>query len=179
MLDKNKTGLIVIDVQGKLADIVTDSEALLKQIHIMISGAKALNLPIIYLEQNPAKLGSTSPLLQSALDPVEAIAKYTFDACAEPEFVAAIKASTVTTWIICGIEAHICVYQTTSSLLQLGYQIELLEDGVASRSSPNKSLAIKKLMAQGASISCVEMCLYELVADCRAPEFKAILQLIK
>ena len=179
MLERNNTGLIVIDIQGKLAQIVTQSDSLISQTSKLIQGANILGLPIIYVEQNPAKLGATHATLQHDLTPLQPIVKYTFDACGQPDFVAAIQQSQITTWLVCGIEAHICVYQTVSSLLQLGMRVELVEDCIASRALSHKTLAINKLTAQGAGITCVEMCLYELVVDCRVPEFKAILQLIK
>lgn len=179
MLDQHTTGLIVIDIQGKLAQIVHESDALLANTHALIAGAKVLDLPILWLEQNPDKLGPTTPALATALAPARPIAKYTFDGCRAPEFSTAIAEAGVSTWLVCGIEAHICVYQTAVGLLELGYQLEIVRDCVASRTQANKELALAKLQAKGAGITSVEMCLYELVKDCRADEFRRILSIVK
>jgi hypothetical protein len=43
----------------------------------------------------------------------------------------------------------------------------------------NKTLALEKLTRKGADVTSLEMCLFELIGDCRADEFKAALNLIK
>ncbi|MFA0252691.1 hydrolase, partial [Vibrio sp. 10N.261.45.A4] len=43
----------------------------------------------------------------------------------------------------------------------------------------NKNLGITRIIEGGAAVTGLEMCLYELVGDCRASEFKSILQLIR
>lgn len=57
MLSKGNTGLIVVDVQGKLATLMHESDALIENITKLVKGAKALDLPILWLEQNPERLG--------------------------------------------------------------------------------------------------------------------------
>lgn len=179
MLTQNNTGLIVVDIQGKLATLVHDSDALIANTVALIKGARTLDLPILYLEQNPERLGATHPEIQAVLPSNDPIIKYTFNACREENFIRAIQKTNITQWLVCGIEAHICVYQTAMSLVGLGHQVELVCDCVSSRTPFNKELAISKLSSKGVGLSCLEMCLYELVGDCRAGEFKEILQLIK
>lgn len=179
MLVKNDTGLIVVDVQGKLARLVHDSKSVVANLTKLIQGAKVLGLPILWLEQNPDKLGSTVEELSELLAGQSPITKFTFDAGKEPEFVSALHSTDVKTWLICGIEAHICVYQTATHLKNLGFEVELVADCVASRTKANKKLAISKLTSKGIGMTGLEMCLYELVGDCRTEEFKSILKLIK
>ncbi|WP_417762140.1 isochorismatase family protein [Shewanella sp.] len=179
MLTKETTGLIIIDVQGKLARLVSGSDAVISNCAKLVKGVQVLGLPIIWLEQNPAKLGQTVDELRTLLGQQQPIIKFTFDGCGELAVTAALAATGKTCWLICGIETHICVYQTASHLKQLGYDLHLLVDCVSSREQANKELAIQKLATAGVELTSVEMCLYELVKDCRAPEFKEILNLIK
>lgn len=179
MLIKEKTGLIVVDIQGKLARLVHDSPTLISNCEKLIQGSQALGLPIICLEQNPDKLGATVDKLSSLLSDVGPIPKFTFDGCEEVAFIAAVKAQQVDTWLVCGIEAHICVYQTALGLLARGYKVQIVQDCVSSRTLANKQLAINKIMHHGIEVTGLEMCLYELVKDCRTPEFKQILSLIR
>lgn len=179
MLKKQSTGLIVVDIQGKLAHIVDDSERLLSNSKKLILGAQVLDLPIIWLEQNPAKLGATDDSLAQVMTSLTPITKFTFNACNEPQFIDAVKQTGITDWLICGIEAHICVYQTARGLLKLGHKVHLVSDCISSRSVENKKLAITKMAELGVEISGLEMCLYELVKDCRNEEFRPILHLIK
>lgn len=179
MLRKDNTGLVVIDVQGKLATIVHDSEAFIANLVKLVKAAKLLGLPILWLEQNPEKLGATVPELREVLDRVEPIAKYSFSACGEPAFVEAVKKAKMNSWLITGIETHICVYQTALGLLDLGYDVELVSDCVSSRTIENKDMALAKLARKGAEVTSLEMCLFELIGDCRADEFRGALSLIK
>ncbi|EJC7063476.1 hydrolase [Vibrio parahaemolyticus] len=180
MLSKGNTGLIVVDVQGKLATLMHESDALIENITKLVKGAKALDLPILWLEQNPERLGPTAEPIREVLESTHLpINKYTFDGCKEATFNVAVENAKVDTWLVCGIESHICVYQTAVSLRQSGYRVELVTDCVSSRTAANKALALAKLTANGVVLTGLEMCLYEMVEDCRAPEFKEILALIK
>ncbi|EGR1752630.1 hydrolase [Vibrio parahaemolyticus] len=180
MLSKGNTGLIVVDVQGKLATLMHESDALIENITKLVKGAKALDLPILWLEQNPERLGPTAEPIREVLESTHLpITKYTFDGCKEATFKVAMENAKVDTWLVCGIESHICVYQTAVSLRQSGYRVELVTDCVSSRTAVNKALALAKLTANGVVLTGLEMCLYEMVEDCRAPEFKEILALIK
>ncbi|EJL6745285.1 TPA: isochorismatase family protein [Vibrio alginolyticus] len=180
MLSKGNTGLIVVDVQGKLATLMHESNALIENITKLVKGAKALDLPILWLEQNPERLGPTAEPIREVLESTHLpITKYTFDGCKEATFNVAVENAKVDTWLVCGIESHICVYQTAVSLRQSGYRVELVTDCVSSRTAANKALALAKLTANGVVLTGLEMCLYEMVEDCRAPEFKEILELVK
>ncbi|EIQ7473834.1 isochorismatase family protein [Vibrio parahaemolyticus] len=180
MLSKGNTGLIVVDVQGKLATLMHESDALIENITKLVKGAKALDLPILWLEQNPERLGPTAEPIHEVLESTHLpVTKYTFDGCKEATFKVAVENAKVDTWLVCGIESHICVYQTAVSLRQSGYRVELVTDCVSSRTAANKALALAKLTANGVVLTGLEMCLYEMVEDCRAPEFKEILALIK
>ncbi|MFV0449785.1 MAG: isochorismatase family protein [Vibrio sp.] len=179
MLNKQDTGLIMVDVQGKLASLVSDSERMISNCAKLLSGALTLELPIVWLEQNPEKLGRTVEKLSGLLVGQTPITKFTFDACSEPSFIEHIQAADKKAWLICGIEAHICVYQTAMSLKKLGHEVHLVVDCISSREAGNKALAIEKMSSAGIKRTSLEMCLYELVKDCRAPEFKTILGLVK
>ena len=179
MLIKEDTGLIIVDIQGKLARLVSDSDSLIAHCQKLIKGAKVLGLPIVWLEQNPEKLGRTVEELRPLLDQQEPIFKFTFDACEEDRFIQAISVSGRNSWLICGIEAHVCVYQTSLHLKKLDYDVHLVGDCISSRKRINKDLATTKLIQHGVSVTGLEMCLFELVKDCRSPEFKEILDLVK
>jgi len=179
MLKKETTGLIIVDVQGKLARIVHESAALLGNIQILIRGCRILKLPIVWIEQNPQGLGQTVRELRDLLEGYQPLEKFTFNACKSSRFIKAVSESGAQQWLVCGIETHICVYQTARGLLSRGYDVEVVADCVSSRSKANIDLALKKLQNKGASLTSLEMCLFELVKDARKDEFKRILPLIK
>ena len=61
MLNANNTALVLIDIQGKLASLMHDREALYAGLPILVRGAQALELPVLWLEQYPKGLGPTIP----------------------------------------------------------------------------------------------------------------------
>jgi len=81
--------------------------------------------------------------------------------------------------IICGIEAHICVSQTAHDLLQLGYQVHLLNDAITARWPHNRDIGLSKMRRAGAIDSSIEMALFEMLREAGTEEFKAIEKLIK
>lgn len=179
MLEQNTTGLLVVDIQGKLARLVEESDTLIANTARLVQGARALGLPVLWLEQNPDKLGATVPELQSLQAGDLVLPKYSFGALGEPTVATTLAESGVEHWLVCGIETHICVYQSVQGLLAKGARVSLVVDAVSSRTLANRDLAITQLAARGAALTSVEMCLFDLMGDCRHPAFRQILSLVK
>ncbi|NIA17174.1 MAG: isochorismatase family protein [Planctomycetes bacterium] len=179
MLDANQSCLIVVDVQGKLAQLMYDKETLFKNIEILIRAAKILGVPIIWCQQYPQGLGPTVEKIAKLLEDNEPIDKVSFDCLGDEKFRVKLQSLKKNNVILCGIETHICIYQTAKSLLKENYQVELISDAVSSRTSQNKQIAIDRMRSEGANISSTEMVLFELLPDAKDPKFKEIARLIK
>ncbi|MFJ7184061.1 hydrolase [Lysinibacillus xylanilyticus] len=170
--------LVVVDVQGKLATIVDESEEMIANVAKLVQAMQALEVPILWLEQNPSRLGGTALDIAQHLQG-QAIAKMAFSACQEQEFVDALKASGRSQFIVTGIETHICVYQTARQLKEQGFEVEVVTDAVSSRTRANKKLGLEKMKELGILPTSVEMILYELLQRADHPHFKTVLQLVK
>tara|TARA_R110002124_G_scaffold180989_2_gene348465 strand:+ start:98 stop:637 length:540 start_codon:yes stop_codon:yes gene_type:complete len=179
MLERNNTGLIVVDIQGKLSHLVHNSEVMFRNVAKLIKGSSLLELPVIVLEQNPEKLGKTAEELQPLLAHYPCITKYAFNGCADPHFVDQVNKANVQHWLVCGIEAHVCVYQTAMGLKGMGKSIELVVDCIGSREDLNKQVAISKLQKHDVGITTAEMCLFELMKDCSDPKFTSFLDIVR
>jgi nicotinamidase-related amidase len=179
MLSADDTVLVVIDVQGRLAQLMHNKDELFKNQRLMIQGAQLLGLPIILTEQYPQGMGSTIPELKELLPEVEPIAKTAFSCCGESKFVAALEECGRHETLLIGIEAHVCVWQTTSDLLDTGYEVHVAADAVSSRNADNKQVGLQKMRAAGADITCVETALFEMMRVAEGPQFKEILKLVK
>src|SRR5690625_5336770 len=59
MLIQDQTVFVLVDVQGKLAEIVYESDSMLNNLSNIINGLEVLDIPIVWLEQNPKRLGPT------------------------------------------------------------------------------------------------------------------------
>jgi nicotinamidase-related amidase len=174
-----KTALVLIDVQGKLAQLMHNRDGLFKQLQIAVKGMQALAAPIFWLEQNPAGLGATIPELASLLAAQQPFTKMSFSCCGNAAFMQALHASGRTQVLLTGIEAHVCVYQTARDLLAARYDVEVVADCVSSRAAENRQIGLDKMRAAGAGITCVETALFELLRTADSPKFKEVVRLLK
>ena len=180
MLTVDNTVLVVIDVQGKLAQLMDQKEVLFSNLERIIRGAKVLDLPIIWTEQVPDKLGQTSPTIADLLlDSAEPIAKSSFSCCGVTPFMNQLTDTNRKQVLLSGIEAHICIYQTAVDLLEKGFEVHLVTDAVSSRSASNRELGINRIKEAGATLTGTEMALFELLRVADGPEFKAIAKIVK
>jgi nicotinamidase-related amidase len=179
MLKTSDTALAIIDVQGRLASIVHEKEELLRNLQILIGGAKALELPILWLEQYPKGLGPTVSEVADLLPGQKPLEKLCFSACGQEHFPEKLRESGRRQVLIAGIETHVCVYQTTRDLLDRGYHVEVVADAVSSRQPENKRIALARIRDEGAAVTSVEMALFELLRTAEAAQFKEIARLVK
>lgn len=179
MLELKNTVLIVVDVQGKLAQIMHNKDAFFDNLKQIISGAKILDIPVIWLEQMPENLGRTVPEIAKLFMGMKPVNKHTFSACGNLDFMEQLKDTGCKQVLLTGIETHICVYQTASDLLNMGYEVHVLADAVASRAAENKSIGLDRIQKQGGIVSCVEMALFEIMVSGKMPSFKQIIEVIK
>ena len=81
--------------------------------------------------------------------------------------------------LLCGFEAHICLYQSSLDLLAEGFEVTLVADAVSARNTYNKAIALQELTNQGVHLTTVEMALFSLLRSAQHPAFKSISKLIK
>ncbi len=180
MLTIDNTTLLVIDVQGRLARIMDQSETLFANLERMIKGAQILGLPSIWTEQVPKMLGSTLPEFSELLiESSPPISKSSFSCCGEPTFNDALTATNSKQILMTGIESHVCVNQTTLDLLEQGYEVQLVTDAVSSRTAENKATALARMKTAGATLTSTEMALFELLRVAEGDRFRAISRLVK
>lgn len=179
MLDLNNTALIIIDVQGKLANLMYQKESLFKNLTQIIKGAILLKIPIIMTEQNPKGLGPTIPEITELLPDIEPIPKMSFSCCGESDFMESLKEIGRSQLLITGIETHICVYQTSVDLVRMGYEVQVVSDAVSSRVQENRQLALQRMNDAGIRPVSVEMALFELIKTAEYPDFRKLSSIIK
>ena len=179
MLNPVDAALVLVDFQGRLAEIVDRSELVVPNLMRLVKGAQALDMPIFATVQVPDKLGPALPELSEALGDIPIFNKAAFSAMREPEFLLALKQSGRKQFILGGIEAHVCVLQTGLDLLDAGYKVHILSDGAFSRTAENHDLALQRMHDAGATVSSVEIALFELIRTSTHPQFRTISKLVK
>ena len=179
MLDPAHCCLAVVDVQGKLAQLMVNKEALFKNIQILIRSAQTLDIPILWCQQAPQALGPTVPEIAELLTGVEPIDKTSFSCYGEPRFVQCLQMLGREQILLCGIETHVCVYQTATDLLAQNYQVTVVTDAVSSRTAENRQIGLDRVAAEGGALACTEMVLFELLRSAEHPRFKEIAKLVR
>lgn len=179
MLEIHDCCLVVVDVQGKLAQLMADRESLFKNIRILIQAAKILEIPILWCQQAPEALGPTVPEIAELLTGNEPIDKACFSCCGEERFTAELNALGREQVLLCGIETHVCIYQTAMDLMEGGLDVTVAADAVSSRTGQNREVALARLAAEGAGVSSTEMALFELLKTAKHARFREIAKLVK
>ncbi|MBW1616778.1 MAG: hydrolase [Deltaproteobacteria bacterium] len=179
MLETENTALLVIDIQGKLAQSMFNKEKLFQNLQIIIKASQILKLPIIWTEQLPRKIGHTIPELAELLNGTNSIEKSSFSCCGNDKFLTALSNIQCDNLLLVGIETHICVYQTAIDLLKRGYKVHAIADAISSREAENRRIGLKKIEAAGGSLTTVETVLFELLKTAENKNFSDIVKLIK
>lgn len=179
MFLRNNALLLVIDMQKRLLPKIKNSTSLVNNTVILAQCSKILNLPVLVTEQYPEGIGPTVSALLPALEQCPKISKRTFSCCHAPLFMKTLEETGRKQIIIAGIETHVCVFQTAVDLLQNGYEVQVVNDAVGSRTAANKEIGLNRMRARGVDITCMESAVFELLETSACAEFKQILRFIK
>jgi hypothetical protein len=179
MITADKTVMLLIDVQGRLAQLMYEKERMFRSLQIMIQGMHLLDIPIVWMEQIPENLGPTTESIARLLPGMTPIKKVSFSCCGEPKFMDRFEALGRTQVLLTGIETHICVFQTGWELIKKGCRVQVVTDCVSSRTRENKEVGLQRIIQAGGEATSVEMALFELMQAARGEAFKKIVRLIK
>lgn len=182
LCDATQSQLVVIDIQGRLAGVMSDAdrERVIRNAGILIQAAALIGVPQIVTEQYPRGLGPTEEAVAShflgELAPVE---KTCFACSASEQFSDVLQGSGKKQVILTGMESHVCVLQTAMELIAEGYSVFVVEDAVCSRSEFHHRNAMERMRAAGVVVTNHESVLFEWLRDARHEHFKAVSALIK
>ena len=177
-LSRESAVLAVIDMQEAFRPVISDFGEVASRISKAVEGARLLEVPVIVTEQYPKGLKHTAEeiiaRLPAELAPIE---KSCFSSCGSEDFLSQLAG--IKQVLVCGIEAHICVMQTSLDLLARGLEVYVIADCITSRIPDNKQVALARLSQAGAIPCTLEMALFELMRTSDSPQFKAIQSLIR
>ena len=178
-LNRDSSALLVVDVQTRLAPAMHDAAPVILASTTLIQSARLLGIPIIVSEHCAERIGPTVPDLRALIDAEEVIDKRHFSCADELKILDKLKQLGKQQILVTGMEAHVCVLQTTLGLVEHGFEPFFVADATASRYADNKALAIQRLRQQSVPIISTEMALFEWLRHADHPSFKKILNLIK
>lgn len=179
LLNKDDSLLLLVDLQQSMLANCMTSDRVRNNASILIDMARILSIPIILTEQNPRKLGTFLPELTANVPNPAVFSKNQFGCFGNKSIQQAIAATGRKSIILAGIEAHICIFQTGSGGLRLGYRVHVVCDAVTASSRVNLDVGLERLKRAGAVITSMEMVIFELLQVADTDDFRNILPHIK
>ena len=180
LLERERTGLILIDVQEAFRPVIDHFDEVVANCGLLAEGFGVLGRPVLVSEQYPKGLGHTVPELTARLpEGARLVEKVRFSAYGVSAFDEAVAEAGAQSWVVAGIEAHVCVNQTVHDLLEYGFQVQVAADAVSSRTPRNRDLGMAKMSAAGAGTTSAEMALFEMLEQAGSDEFKQISRLVR
>jgi nicotinamidase-related amidase len=184
-LDRGRAALLVIDIQERLAAAMPDEARARaeRNVAVLLEAARRMEIPVVVSEQYPRGLGPTTPAIAEALAPlgdaVHRVEKVEFSVCDAPAFVPIWNQLRREQWIVAGMEAHVCVYQSVRELCQRGAVVHVPVDAITSRTEANHRVGVDLIERAGAIPTSTETVVFDLLGRAGTDDFKALAKLIK
>jgi nicotinamidase-related amidase len=189
LLEAGRSVLVVIDLQGKLMDVIHRPRVVIEASRRLMKLAEMFEVPVLLTEQYPKGLGPTHPEVLAGFEalstPKRSLAKTSFGCCGEPDFLKVLDElrpcvrSVPRQVVVAGIEAHVCVMQTVLELLHRGNQVHVAWDAVSGRGEEYRRHALERMAAAGAVLTNHESVGFEWARDKNHPRFRDLSNLLK
>ena len=173
--------LLVVDIQERLMPVISGREGVVRNSVLLMKAAGVMNIPILATTQYSARIGDLLPEITAELGGVTPFDKMEFDCFANQLISEKVKElpKETNTLIVCGVETHICIYQTVLGALKAGYRVWVPVDAVSSRAVVNYESGLARIKEIGAIVANTEMIIYDLLHRAGTAEFKALLPYLK
>ena len=163
LLDVNRSIVLIIDLQGKLMEMIERPALVVEATCRLLKLADLLAVPVLMTEQYPRGLGPTHPEVRAVFDelaaPKQLMEKTSFGCCGDPVFERVLRDQrpglepAQRQIVVAGIEAHVCVMQTVSELLRQGNQIHLCWECISGRGEEYRRHALDRMARAGAVLT--------------------------
>ncbi len=191
-LDRERAIIVVIDLQGRLVDLMHRPRMVIDGTARLLRLAQLFELPVIVTEQYPRGLGPTREEIEAVIEETDPegrrtrrVEKDSFGCCGVPAFEEALAAARPgleparQQVVVAGIESHICVVQTVLELLSRGTDVHVCWDCTSSRGEEYRRHALARMGTAGAQITNHESVAFELARDKNHPRFKGVNRLLR
>jgi nicotinamidase-related amidase len=138
LLDRDDSLLVVIDTQPGFyrdrADVDADAfELFVARVAWLAGSARALEIPVVVLEEEPERYGATADSVRAQLPPgSDGLPKEQFGLMGNPELRAAVERTGRRTAVLVGMETDVCVAHSAVGLRDEGYRVAVATDATYS-----------------------------------------------
>jgi nicotinamidase-related amidase len=172
--------LVIVDTQPGFVDYDGMPEATraasartVERIAWLAGFAELVEIPVVAVEEDPARNGSTDPRVAERLPAGTAVEiKDAFSLSACEAAVAAIRATGRQTLVVVGYETDVCVAQSAIELHDLGFRVVVPADLTCSGSADEHRRGLERVLQAGAEPNSFKGIIFEwLRTIARAEEF--------
>ena len=189
LLEPDRSLVLMIDMQERLLPLIHRSEMTIEACRRLLTLADLFEVPVLATELYPKGLGPTAGRLLETLESLTTetrrVEKSRFSCCGAEAFEAAFDelygdlVNADRQVIVVGIEAHICVLQTTVELVERGCDVHVCWEGVSGRGAEYRRWALERMQQAGASITNHESVAFEWTRHRDDPRFKSVNQMFR
>ena len=178
-LHPESTAVLLCDVQERFAPLIYNSETVIQTCRYMTSVARELRIPVVATQQYTKAFGPT--VKECFATPDELLTTPIFEkklfSMITPEVHHKLTELERDTYIIMGIEAHVCVQQTCLDLIEQGKNVHLIVDGVSSQQVIDREIALQRLQSAGVFLTTAQSAAFMLMQTAEHRNFKAVSKL--
>lgn len=176
LLQKEKSCLLLIDVQEKLTPHVMNAESLITNCQWLMHLASELDVPLLVSEQYRKGLGQTIEPLRKLMPGKTDIDKVHFSCYQDSSFLKHWQLINKKQAVLAGIETHVCVLQTALDLRNAGVEVYVVIDAVSSRHLIDHQCALERMQHAGVQLVTREMVFFEWIEQAGTSAFKGLSQ---
>lgn len=151
-IDVNRLGLLLVGAQqASWINMYGPREPVIARIEHLLLLAGSLELPVIVTFQHLAEEKGWLPERLEHVLPAngQRLAAHTFNCCEEREVRTALQDCRVRQLVVAGAETDVCVLQSVLGLIDMGFQVFLMVDGLFS-TEPAPDAALQRMYRAGA-----------------------------
>lgn len=181
-LNPSTSLFFLCDIQNVFKSLIHKMDRVEQTASFMARVAKTFDIPVIVTEHNHKAFGPIVESVKANVDPETSkwFHKTRFSMCTDEILNHLVTSHKDRKSIVLfGIEAHVCVQQTTLELLENGYEVHLVADGISSQREHDRTVALQRMMQSGAFVTTSESIAFELAKDAKHPQFKSLIPLFK
>jgi nicotinamidase-related amidase len=189
LLESERSLVLMIDMQERLVPVIDRPEMTIEACRRMLRLADLFDVPVLVTELYRKGLGPTEGRLLETFESLATekrlVEKSRFSCCGAEAFEAAFQelykelGHADRQVIVVGIEAHVCVLQTTVELLDRGCAVHVCWDAVSGRGAEYRDWALDRMQQAGASVTNHESVAFEWARHREDPRFKAVNQMFR
>lgn len=173
------TAFLCCDIQERFRPIIHNMETVISQSNFLVKTANVLDIPVIVTEHYPKAFGKTVPDVLNTTPPstFPTFEKKLFSMMTA-EVQEHIEPMKKQSFVLFGLETHVCVQQTALDLISQGHNVHIIVDAVSSQSPLDRQIALRRLEASGCFLTTAQSIVFMLMGTAEHPNFKEVSKLV-